>query len=717
MRLSVDRTELELRPGSPARLTAEVHNTGDAAEMVGVTVDLPGTAWATTAQPVIRVSRAETVFVSVDLHVGMDVAAGQHDLVLWVRSHLDPVVAAAQRIRITVTPVPGARVVIAPSVVSGRTGAESTVTVVNTGNTPLRMDLTTVDPAGEVTCAVTPSVVDLPVGRSADAHLTVTAPSRRVGATVRRLVGVTATGESPTGPVVAEQFLTFRHHPLIPRTVVTRAAPVVLVLLALLVFWWLRPGPTSEPGKLVAPGFSPSVVSTATGALAGTVVADGDGSSVVGARVVAQRVTGESTVVEIASVPTDANGAFTFAALPAGAYRLVVTAPGFGDRAVDAAGTVVPGTDLDLDPIRLVGREGVITVPIELADPSATDGDDAASVSVTAVAIHDRDLAVSAEVDVTADGSTVEVDLAGLVAPAVHRITISAPGHRERTLDVRLAAADAITLPTVLLAAEPATITGRVIDTAAVPLGGVTVRATAGAVVVTTTTDAVTGDYTLADLPTPATYVVEFVADGYAVQTIAVELGAGEQRSSVNGSLLGATGSLSGVVRDAAGEPLGSARVVVRGEGTVNTTATLTAAAASGGPGSYRVSGLTVPGTYTVTVSAPGHLSQTRSVTFVVASAETELDLTLAASTGSVTGTVVAGGVPVGGATVRIDDGRTARTVTSASEPAGAFAVADLEPGSYTVRVTLAGFTDRVHLVRVTAGGDTSVSVDVGSPR
>ena len=79
--------------------------------------------------------------------------------------------------------------------------------------------------------------------------------------------------------------------------------------------------------------------------------------------------------------------------------------------------------------------------------------------------------------------------------------------------------------------------------------------------------------------------------------------------------------------------------------------------------------------------------------------------------------TVGAAGVPVGGATVRIDDGRTARTVTSASDPAGAFAVADLEPGSYTVRVTLAGFTDRVHLVRVTAGGDTAVSIDLGSPR
>ena len=134
-----------------------------------------------------------------------------------------------------------------------------------------------------------------------------------------------------------------------------------------------------------------------------------------------------------------------------------------------------------------------------------------------------------------------------------------------------LAAAGEIDVPTVLLAAEPATITGRVVDTAAVPLGGVAVRATAGAVVVSTTTDAVTGDYTLADLPTPATYVVEFVADGYAVQTIAVEVGAGEQRTAVNGSLLGATGALTGVVRDTAGEPLGSARVVVRGDVLLDT--------------------------------------------------------------------------------------------------------------------------------------------------
>ncbi|MEY2973811.1 MAG: hypothetical protein RIR49_231 [Actinomycetota bacterium] len=714
MRLSVDRTELELRPGSPARLTAEVHNTGDAAEMVGFSVDLPGTAWVTTGQPVVRVSRAETVFVSVDIHVGLDVVAGQHDLLLWVRSHLDPAVAVAQRIRVTVAPVPDARLVIAPSVVGGRTGAESSVTVANAGNTPLRMTLGTTDPAGEATGVVTPSVVDLPVGGSAEARLVVRAPARRVGIPIRRLVGVTASGESPTGPVVVEQFLTFHHRPTVRRAVVARAVPALAVLIVLLLLVLVRPGGGTEVGKLVAPGFSASVDGVAVGGLAGRVVAEGDGSAVVGARVAAQRLSGTATVVEIASVATDADGSFSFTALPAGSYRLVVGAPGFDERVIDPAGTVIPDTDLDIEAIGLSGRAARVSLPVEVADPAAVGSGE---VSVTVVAVHDRDTSSVVGVALPIGGDRVDVVLSDLLAPAVHRVTISAPGHRERTLDVAVTAAGELDLPTVALTAEPASIAGRVIDTAAVPLGGVTVRATAGAVTVDTTTDAVTGEYRLTDLPTPATYVVEFVADGYAVQTVAVDVAAGEERLAVNGSLLGATGSLTGVVRDADGEPIGSARVVVRGEGSVTTTATLTGAAASGGPGSYRVSGLAVPGTYTVTVTAPGFLGQTRSVTFVVASADSELDLALTRSTGSVSGTVVAGGTPVGGATVRIDDGRSARTVTSASNPPGAFGFTSLEPGSYTVRVSLAGYDDRVHLVRVGAGSVSSVTTDLGSAR
>ena len=82
-------------------------------------------------------------------------------------------------------------------------------------------------------------------------------------------------------------------------------------------------------------------------------MADADGSVVVGARVAAQRVTGVSTVVEIASLPTGPDGAFAFTALPAGAYRLVVTAPGFVDRALGGVGSEerhdLAGTHRDRD--------------------------------------------------------------------------------------------------------------------------------------------------------------------------------------------------------------------------------------------------------------------------------------------------------------------------------------------------------------------------------
>ena len=83
MRISLDRTEIDVRPGRTSRITVELHNTGDRADMVSLSIDVPGSAWVVTSQPVIRVSRAETVFVIAEVHVGRDVAAGVHDAVLW----------------------------------------------------------------------------------------------------------------------------------------------------------------------------------------------------------------------------------------------------------------------------------------------------------------------------------------------------------------------------------------------------------------------------------------------------------------------------------------------------------------------------------------------------------------------------------------------------------------------------------------------------------
>jgi hypothetical protein len=326
--------------------------------------------------------------------------------------------------------------------------------------------------------------------------------------------------------------------------------------------------------------------------------------------------------------------------------------------------------------------------------------------------VEDRDATSSFSVSADAQGR-VEVRIGDLPAPSTQRITITAQGHTPRVVDVSLRAGSVVEFPLVTLAAEAGAISGRVIDTAAVPLGGVVVRATSGAFVATAVTDSVTGSYTLTGLRSARTYVVEFSADGYAPQTVAVDVGAGETVTEVNGSLIGSVGSLTGVISSADGTPIRSARVTVRGAETVVTTATLTSISVDGGPGSYRVSGLPVPGSYTVTVDADGFTSRTEAVTFVVASSDTTLDIQLVVSTAAIRGTVTAGGVAVGGATVRIDDGRTTRTVISASSPAGAFTFADLIPGSYTLSATVGGYAEQILLVRVEGGASVDVDLNL----
>ena len=82
MQIGLDHTRVEVQPGRPARLAVDLHNERQLAAMYSLSIEVPGTAWLTGAQPVVRVSHAETVTVGVDIHVGHDVVAGEHDAVL-----------------------------------------------------------------------------------------------------------------------------------------------------------------------------------------------------------------------------------------------------------------------------------------------------------------------------------------------------------------------------------------------------------------------------------------------------------------------------------------------------------------------------------------------------------------------------------------------------------------------------------------------------------
>ena len=142
-------------------------------------------------------------------------------------------------------------------------------------------------------------------------------------------------------------------------------------------------------------------------------------------------------------------------------------------------------------------------------------------------------------------------------------------------------------------------------------------------------------------------------------------------------------------------------------EATAQGVGTATENSAAGEPGSWTVSGLSTPGSYLVTVSAPG-FGTASTLVDVPAGGHVTADLTLqqgvAAITGTVTGTDelgVSGGL--GGITVSASDGETTRTATTVTTGVvGSYALPDLpSPGEYTLTVTGTGFSTQTSVVTI----------------
>ena len=709
LHLSAERTRLTLRPGRPARLTVEVHNSTDAADMVSMGIEVPGTAWVVAAQPVTRVSRAESVFIPVEVHVAPDVVAGEHEAVLRVTSSRSSEADGLLRVSLTVEPDPGLSITIDPSVVRGTHRVEAEAKVTNTGNTPLRITLETVDPAGAVTCSASPSSIALEPGASASTKVTVSVRRRALGGSIRRLVGIRAEGISETAQVSTEEFLTFHHRGVATARVLALAVlGVVMAVLGGLFSIATLADADDAPSKTPASGFSlGGAASAPTGAVIGTIDAQSDSSPVARARVTAIGIDRDGRAVEFASTATDERGAYRFPSLPAGTHRLKVEAVGFAEQIDDLEVIVVPGEDTEVDPIELRGLDGEVLGAVTLSDrsPGAAGPDE---VTITSESVDDR---LADPVTVTPDERGL-FTVSGLSAPGRHRLTLAAPGHVSRTIDVDLAAGQSLAVPRVSLPGEPGSIAGRVVDSSGRPVDGVAVRILGSGVELEAETDS-DGRYALAEVPAPDTFVVEFFLTGYERQTTAVRLDAGERRDAVNGTLLGTTAILSGRVLDAEGAGVPSATVTVRGEGWSTVTSSSSSTTAAGQIGTYRLAGVPVPGSYTVTVEADGYSTRSIEVVFVVAAPQTGMDVVLSVDTGAVSGTVSVDGLATGGLDVSLDDGRTSRRVVSATSPAGRYSFTGVGPGSYTLTVEGRGVATRILAIRVTAGG--SVTVDVST--
>ena len=309
-----------------------------------------------------------------------------------------------------------------------------------------------------------------------------------------------------------------------------------------------------------------------------------------------------------------------------------------------------------------------------------------------------QQLAVSAQTAVSARQSTVTRpngawSFAGISAPGYYLLTFAKAGYQTRQYVLNAADADATEPLPVAMTAGRGSLTGRITGPAG-PVGGATITISDGQNVVATSSTSAgggIGNWKVEGLSTPGTFLVSASKDGLSLESALITLAAGQSKS-LNLSLKSGMGSLVGTVQGT--DSLG----VTGGVGGVTVTATdgkitRTATTVTSGPvGRYTLPALPAPGSYTVTYSLAGYLSQTQQVAFATGQSKAVADAMLSPATAVVGGTVTdsAGTGLVGVGLVLAGPANTYKTM-SVSSPTGSFRFNGVAPGTYVLSAEMYG--------------------------
>ncbi len=723
MRTEVATSHLRVTPGVAVVLDVEVTNTSNVIDGVTASINGLDPAWVSLVVPVISLFPEMSSTLSLRIDLPKNCLAGEYLVSVHVTSIIDVDRFSDHEFWLSVDPLSEASLAMHPSVVIGGSEATFFADITNEGNVTNELIIGTLDETRVLTSIATPATVSVPPGETHSVQIDVRGKRPFFGQSATRALKITVTGDD----IALEAPATFTQKPRVPRGVLTILVLVLIVALWATVFLVVvsalrNTAPvTKAPAENFNKGGNESVNLAAVAAtMAGTVTAQSSGLPVPLITVEAFRIKPDGSIESVASTGTGDDGTFSLESLLPGNYKLRYSAQGFDElwypAAADAASASVlklapAGKSEGLDAV-VVGKPGSIAGQIVAPEVVGS----AATITVTVTQVIDKPKEgeplpepVTAPVDAGGNFS-----LSGLITPATYAVHIESSQFNPRDLQETLAAGESKVMNTVTLGAAIGRIAGTIIGSDGLPLGGVDVTLTSGATekATKTPTAGAVGQFVLDALETPSTNVLTFHLDGYADQTIALDLGPGENRT-VNVQLLGGTGAASGLVTDSAGQLVGGATVtIVHGKFTA-TTATLTASGAAGQQGSFAFAGLPTPGTYTVTVSNPGYISQTVRVDLASSGSATGINVVLPRSTAIVTGSVTSNGAPVADVVVELSDGGTPRATASASSPGGAFRFADVVPGNYTLTFRKTGYATRVVIVTVAADQTITRNIDI----
>jgi hypothetical protein len=772
MRVATDTRELAVAPGATAAMVVDVVNTGEVIDGVSARVIGLPDEWVDSQPTLLPLFPDTAGQVRLSLAVPTTLPAGRHALTVEVVSHGAQLPSQYLDVDLDVAPHPGLALVAQPRTVRARRGARFVLELTNEGNIALDVALTASDADRAVRTEFMPPVIRLEAGARAPVLLDIRGPRMITGAELDRTVTVEASartallGEPGVDQESEEELVRAATVRLRQRPLLSRGLITVLVLAGIVGLWalafllgltkvfsgdpmtkeapasfFLAPHTTASGAKgtsgaaagaaAAAPaGSLPKTgqVPPGTGAaIGGTVVGKNDGSPVGRILVQAWRMTREGTLKPISSAATQSDGTYTLGGLFPTDYYLNFSSPGFTTVWYPNAPSQATARTVSTTAQKTVSPINVVITGLPASISGRIDPGDALRPVTTTVTARPltgpHNGAATAVTTTAADGSYTLHDLP---APGSYQLTFVTPGYRTSTLTDTVTGGDQRLEPTMTLGAAPGAIGGIVSD-GANPIGGAVVSTTLNAttLAVTTPTTGQVGAYVLDNLQTPGTYVVTFSAPGHGSVTKIVDLTAGQRLGTENVTLTSGTGSVSGTLLNSAGKGLGGATVTVGGArtqggsgGGLPQTTTLT----SGAVGSFAISGLPAPGSYTLTFTLAGFQPATVPVTLSGNGAPPNVTVTLSADLGSVTGRIIevrSDGTVITtafvGAQITATNGSQTWSVAS-SAPGGAlskggYLISGLDPGIYSITVTAPGLQQQTGIVTIRAGQRSSLDL------
>jgi len=723
LRASIEPTRTPAYAGIPVTATITVANTAHLVDAFEIRVLGVDRDWIRLEPERLQLFPETTGVFDLTIDLPDDFPSGLRILTVQIRSELKPENPTLLTFTLDVDARPHLNVQVQPIQVVGGSSGTFAVTVQNLGNTESIARLTVTDPEAMVRGIFDRPEIDIPPGEQRSTPLRISAKRPWAGPPLVRNLAIGVEEGIPG----SEQLVTFVQTPRISRLMFSFIGLLVAASIFGIVFSRNLQNvvdATTTDDKLLEQAFGAADPSAGflPATVTGAVVARSSKDGIAGATVEVYLTAIPDRPIR--SVATAADGTFVVDNLGPGPFRFRAVAAGydsrwFGDVAeFDNSPDVKPDsgqTKAGIDML-LGGQPATVQGVVFGGEVEGAIVDLIVSAAVTG-GIND------AIVDTKTLDKAGTFEFTNVPAPGTYTLRIRKTGSITTQLTIELAGGEVRSGITVQLRDGDGRIDG-VVTGPSGPLGAASITVTSPDLESSTLslTTGNIGSFVLNDLLTPGSYALTVSLDGYTTKSLTVALASGQQLNGLNIVLDPATGSISGLVRNNTGSPVGGVAVSASDGDNVFSTTTVSVDDPSTPSlneiGTFSLTKIPAPGVYTLSVGGGSYTQVVRNIVLSSSSLDVQLNFDLVASTGLVSGKVTDASGPVGGVTVRISNGLVTRTTTTASscppgitDCVGRYRLEGIAPGTYTLSFSRTGSEPAARQVVVVPGG--SVTADV----